>query len=145
MTTVIAGVDVSKAVLDVHVDGADRTFTNDRAGFRALGHWLRRCAFTRVVMEATVRMHRGVHRSLHDRGFAVFVIYVAARDMLRSGRIGLPRLGNPSSGRNIIFCGQSESRKAISPLSSLQGRSGPSSAASHSAIALAFVSRSISA
>ena len=74
MTTVIAGVDVSKAVLDVHVDGADRTFTNDRAGFRALGHWLRRCAVTRVVMEATGRMHRGVHRSLHDRGFAVFVI-----------------------------------------------------------------------
>ena len=53
--------------------------------------------------------------------------------------------GNPPSGRNIIYCSQSASRKAISPLSSFQGRSGPSSAASHSAIALAFVSRSISA
>ena len=74
MTMVIAGVDVSKAVLDVHVDGVDRTFANDKAGFRALGNWLRRHAVTRVVMEATGRMHRGVHRSLHDRGFAVFVV-----------------------------------------------------------------------
>ena len=74
MTMVIAGVDVSKTVLDVHVDGADRTFANDRTGFRALANWPRRCAVTRVVMEATGRMHRGVHRSLHDRGFAVFVI-----------------------------------------------------------------------
>ena len=37
MTMVIAGVDVSKAVLDVHVDGVDRTFANDRTGFRAPG------------------------------------------------------------------------------------------------------------
>ncbi|MCY4463609.1 MAG: transposase, partial [Albidovulum sp.] len=74
MTMVIAGVDVSKAALDVHVDGVDRTFANDRTGFRALAKWLRQCAVARVVMEATGRMHRGVHRSLHDRGFAVFVI-----------------------------------------------------------------------
>ena len=71
---VIAGVDVSKAVLDVHVKGVDRTFANDRTGFRALANWLQRHAVTRVVMEATGRMHRGVHRSLHDRGFAVFVV-----------------------------------------------------------------------
>ena len=50
---------------------------------------------------------------------------------------------NLQSDRNIIFCSQSESRKAISPLSSFQGRSGASPAASHSAIALAFISRSI--
>ncbi len=72
-------------------------------------------------------------------------VYVAARHMLRSFGIGLPRTGILDFGRNIIFCSQSESRKAISPLSSFQGRPGPSSAASHSAIALAFVSRSISA
>ena len=74
MTIVIAGVDVSKAVLDVHVKGVDRTFANDKTGFRALANWLQRHAVTRVVMEATGRMHRGVHRSLHDRGFEVFVI-----------------------------------------------------------------------
>ena len=32
------------------------------------------CPVAGVVMEATGRMHRGVHRSLHDRGFAVFVV-----------------------------------------------------------------------
>ncbi len=53
--------------------------------------------------------------------------------------------GNPPSGRTIVFCGQGGSRKAISPLSSFQGRSGPSSAAPHSAIALAFVPGSIPA
>ena len=36
MTIVIAGVDVRKAVLDVHVDGVDRTFANDGTGFRSL-------------------------------------------------------------------------------------------------------------
>ncbi len=44
MTMVIAGVDVSEAVLDVHVDGVDRTFANDRTGFRAHANWLGRCA-----------------------------------------------------------------------------------------------------
>ena len=63
-----------------------------------------------------------------------------------AGRAHRPAtLGNPQFGRNIIFRSQSVSRKAISPLSFLHGRSGPSSAASHSAIALALVSRSISA
>ena len=52
---------------------------------------------------------------------------------------------NPRSLRNIFFCNHSASRKAISPLFSFHGRSGPASAASQSAIALAFISRSISA
>ena len=145
MTTICAGIDVSKASLNIHLNGRDDTATNDTDGFRKIAGILRDGGAERVVMEATGRMHRALLQSLHDRGFSVCVVYVAARDMLRSGRIGLPRLGNPPSGRNIIFCGQSASRKAISPLSSFQGRSGPSSVASHSAIALAFVSRSISA
>ncbi len=84
MTKIIAGVDVSRAALDVHVNGADRQFGNDRAGIRALGNWLGRRAVTRVVMEATGRMHRGVHRSLHERGFAVYVVNPRqSRDLAR--------------------------------------------------------------
>ena len=47
--------------------------------------------------------------------------------------------------RNIISFNQSVPRKAISPLLCFHGRAGPGSAASHSAIAFAFISRSISA
>ncbi len=65
---------VGQAALDVHVDSADRTFANDKPAFRALGNRLRRHAVTQVVIEATGRIHRGVHRSLHDRGFSVFVV-----------------------------------------------------------------------
>ena len=50
-----------------------------------------------------------------------------------------------SRGRNIIRNGYMALRKAMSPLSSFQGRCGPASAASQRARALAFISRSISA
>ena len=52
---------------------------------------------------------------------------------------------DPCFVRNITCFNHSAPRKAISPLFSFHGRSGPGSAASQSAIALAFVSRSISA
>ena len=65
--------------------------------------------------------------------------YVAAR------RNRPTRHDDPPFLRNIISCDHSASRNAINPLFSFQGRSGPASAASHSAIALTFISRSISA
>ena len=48
-------------------------------------------------------------------------------------------------GRNIISFCQSAVRTLMSPLLVFHGRSGPGSAASQSAMALAFVSMSISA
>jgi len=39
MTTVVAGIDVSKDQLDVHVAGASRQFVNQRTGYRALAGW----------------------------------------------------------------------------------------------------------
>ena len=58
-----------------------------------------------------------------------------------------PRAGpeNPPNLRNIISCVHIAFKKASNPLSSFHGRSDPGSVASHSAIAFAFVSRSISA
>ena len=47
--------------------------------------------------------------------------------------------------RNIFLSTYNDFKKAIKPLSSFHGRSGSGVTASHSAIALAFVSRSISA
>ena len=37
MATIVAGIDVSKTVLDVHVNGIDRRFDNNGTGFRPLG------------------------------------------------------------------------------------------------------------
>ena len=84
---------MSKKALNIHLNGRDDTATNDTDGFRKVARILREGNAARVVMEATGRMHRALLQSLHDRGFSVCVVYVAARDMLRSGRIGLPSTG----------------------------------------------------
>ena len=74
MTKVVAGIDVSKQHLDVHVDGVDRRFENTASNWRGLHGFLRTHSVTRVVMEATGRYHRSVHQSLHERGYEVLVI-----------------------------------------------------------------------
>ena len=71
MAAVVAGIDVSKARLDVHGAGQDRRFDNERAGYRAVGKWLAEHRVERVVMEATGRYHRAVHQALHARGLEV--------------------------------------------------------------------------
>ena len=71
MTNVVAGIDVSKERLDVHVAGKSRQFANQRAGYRALGAWLKAHRAGRVVMEATGRYHRAAHQALHARGIEV--------------------------------------------------------------------------
>ncbi len=74
MATVVAGIDVSKDLLDVHVAGESRQFANQRSGYRALGAWLERHRAGRVVMESTGRYHRAVHQSLHARGLQVVLV-----------------------------------------------------------------------
>ena len=74
MIRVVAGIDVCKKHLDVHVEGVDQQFKNDKSGWNSLDTFLRKHTVTRVVMEATGRYHRGVHQSLHDRGYEVLVI-----------------------------------------------------------------------
>ena len=74
MTKVVAGIDVSKQHLDVHVDGVDRRFENTASNWKGLHGFLRTHSVTRVVMEATGRYHRSVHQSLHERGYEVLVV-----------------------------------------------------------------------
>ena len=73
MTRIVAGIDVSKKTLNVHLNGRDWTATNDTDGFRKVARILRDGGAERVVMEATGRMHRALLQSLHDRGFAAVV------------------------------------------------------------------------
>lgn len=88
MTRVCAGIDVGKEFFDICVAGVEETFDSGRSGYRAVAAFLRRHSAERVVMEATGRMHRDLHRSLHDRGFEVCVVNPRqARDFAKaSGR-----------------------------------------------------------
>ncbi len=74
MTKICAGLDISKDTIDAHAAGVDRRFKNDRSGFRAIDGFLRKHAVRRVVIEATGRLHRAVHQSLHDRGYEVCIV-----------------------------------------------------------------------
>ena len=73
---VVAGIDVGKANLDVCIapSGEARQFRNDAGGRRGLRKMLHKAEVELVVVEATGRYHRDVHRSLHDAGFRVAVV-----------------------------------------------------------------------
>ena len=72
-TPSFAGIDVSKAHLDVHLhpDRSHRRFDNDKTGWRALGGWLANADPEGVVYEATGRYHKGLERYLGERGFPI--------------------------------------------------------------------------
>ena len=74
MAIVVAGIDVSKKSLNIHLNGKDETATNDTDGFRKIAGILKDGGAERVVMEATGRMHRALLQSLHDRGFAACAV-----------------------------------------------------------------------
>ncbi len=73
MTGIIAqnvGVDISKAILDVHLHpaGSARQFGNDAKGIKALLGWLGEHTIARVVFEPTRPYHRGFERRLGEAG-----------------------------------------------------------------------------
>jgi transposase len=60
------GIDVSKCWLDAHISPAEERLrvANNYAGIRQLKRWLARFDIALVVIEATGKWHRQVHRSL---------------------------------------------------------------------------------
>ena len=85
MTNFIAGIDVSKHNLNVHVNGQDLEFGHTHESLRSLARHLTREDVTTVVFEATGRLHRAVARALRDRGFTVVVLNPRqARDFPRA-------------------------------------------------------------
>ncbi|HEX5307125.1 MAG TPA: IS110 family transposase [Dyella sp.] len=68
-----AGVDVSKAFLDVAVHGHAivQRFTNDTAGFHRLVEWLRPFETTQVLLEATGGYEQAALDALHAAGVPV--------------------------------------------------------------------------
>lgn len=71
-----AGIDVSKAWLDVHVlpSGQTLRLSNSKEGIRQLKRWLSRFDLALIVLEATGKWHRPVHRSLHASGFPIATV-----------------------------------------------------------------------
>lgn len=73
-TSIVAGMDVSKAHLDVylHPDGSHRRFANDKTGWRALHKWLpATTSLQSIVYEATGPYHKGVERYLAAHGLPI--------------------------------------------------------------------------
>jgi transposase len=71
-----AGIDVSKAMLDiaVHERGDRFRFSNDALGWKALGKALRAAGVGRVGLEATGGYERGVAGHLRKAGFRVVLL-----------------------------------------------------------------------
>lgn len=74
--TVNVGIDVSKAVLDVHVLERDRSWSvaNDEAGIRALLGRLKRYNLARVVVEGTGRLEQRFVREALAQQLPVIVV-----------------------------------------------------------------------
>lgn len=76
MAAVYVGIDVSKERLDVYLHplGERLAVANDAGGWRHLARRLARLAPALVVMEATSKYHRSVHRRLHAGAIPVAVV-----------------------------------------------------------------------
>ena len=74
--TIVAGIDVAKAKLDVAIHGCKLRWqvTNDSAGFHKLASLLRSRKVTRVGLEATGGYERDVVEYLRKAGFNVVVL-----------------------------------------------------------------------
>lgn len=70
------GIDVGKDWLDAHVlpAGARQRVVNSRDGIRRLKRWLADWPEAPVVIEATGKWHRALHRSLHAGGRRVAIV-----------------------------------------------------------------------
>jgi len=68
----VAGIDVSKATLDVRFQDKSLSFANDPAGHKKLAHWIKGAEL--VVMEATGAYHFAVACALHQANLPVAVV-----------------------------------------------------------------------
>jgi transposase len=75
-TQVYVGLDVCKAWLDVHLHplGQSLRLPNAAQGLKTLRRRLKGLRVASIVMEATGKLHRLAHRTLHQQGFRVAVV-----------------------------------------------------------------------
>lgn len=75
-SSIFIGIDVSKAQLDIRVrpTGVRETFSNDKAGIKALVERLSGFKPTLIVLEATGNLERAVARSLVSEDFPLTIV-----------------------------------------------------------------------
>jgi len=76
MSDYTIGVDISKALLDVHrlPDGECSQFSNDKKGHKLLIHWLNGLVVVRVTYEPAGAYHRRFEQRLAEVGLALIKV-----------------------------------------------------------------------
>ena len=114
---VTVGIDVCKAVLDVHILPADRAFQvpNTAKGHKMLIAALCNMHIKIIVVEATGKYHRGCHRFLHERDFPVSVVH-PLRARLFAEALGMLAKTDSVDARMLATFGEMAKLKATAPL-----------------------------
>jgi len=117
-TRVYVGIDVCKARLDVYIHpvGQRLTFSNESDGIKKLKRSLKAHEGALVVMEATGKLHRAAHRSLHAGGFAVAVVN-PLRSRLFAQALGALAKTDAVDARMLAILGESLAPAPTEPAS----------------------------
>lgn len=116
-TDVAVGIDVCKAWLDIHILPANTTLRvpNTKKGHKQLLAALKGIAVRIVVVEATGKYHRSVHRVLHEAGFPVAVVN-PMRARLFALSLGVLAKTDRVDARMLALFGQMAQLAATPPL-----------------------------
>jgi len=118
---IVAGIDVSKKTLDIHLAGKARQFANSPEGHLRLGRWLVSRSCERAVMEATGSYHLALAEHLLGLGMAVSVVNPAqAKHYARA--MGLRNKTDLCDARTLAEFGTRFETPAFQPLDKLKGR-----------------------
>jgi transposase len=114
---VAMGIDVCKEWLDIHIVPANIVLRvpNAKKGFKQLLAAVKPHGVQLVVMEATAKYHRGIHRFLHDAGLAVAVVN-PLRARLFAESLGALAKTDRVDARMLALFGQMASLAATPPL-----------------------------
>ena len=117
---VYAGADVCKAWLDVYLHPVGRAFRvpNSEAGLKAMKRELQAHSITLVVIEATGKLHRLAHRSLHAGGYRVAVVN-PYRSRKFADALGQLAKTDTIDARVLALLGESLNPKARPPVPAL--------------------------
>ena len=120
MTPVYVGIDVCKERLDVYIHpvGLRLEFANSPVGIKKLKRSLKAYEVALVVMEATGKYHRAVHRSLHADGLSIAVVN-PLRSRLFAEAAGALAKTDRVDCRMLAILGESLEPGAVAPASTL--------------------------
>lgn len=113
---VYIGIDVCKSRLDMHFHplGKKLTVSNNAAGLKQFKKALASYDVALVVMEATGKLHRLAHRSLHDSGFRVAVVN-PGRSRFFAKTIGVLAKTDAVDARVLAIMGENLSLPVLAP------------------------------